>query len=224
MKLSASLTLIVMAFVASSMVQSASAQETRGARFNYAPNIWKSESARVPKGYGEHADVPHNVRSGSVPGTNMLGLDPGLLEKPAPPPQVAVRPATTSVTPRMFVPKTNAAFNPAFGRPQGLVAQSLPAAMPVPAPVVARPQSAPIRPATAPAHVARHRPIARSTGVSGRLMRPRIQNAPITPAAATPAVASYNKNFGYVPGAFLPQNSRNANAEVTGKLMKPGHK
>lgn len=222
MKFSASLSLFVIAVAVSSM-QSASAQETRGARFNYAPNIWKTEASRVPKGYNEFNEPPHSVRSGSVPTSSSLGIDPSMLEKPAPPPQVAARPATTSATPSMFVPKTNAAFSPAFGKPQGIipaVAQSLPAVMPTPAHV--KPQMA--RPATgspASGPVAHHRPSGARTAVAAHLRRPTLHN--VIPASATPAVASYDKNFGYVPGPYLPSSTGGgaASTEVKGTLMTP---
>lgn len=221
MKLSASLTVILISVAASSW-QSASAQESRaGARFNYAPNIWKAESARVPKGYGEYAEPAHNVRSGAVPSSNMLGVDPSMLEKPAPPPQVAATPAMTSVTPSMSIPKTNATFNPAFGKPQGVVAQSVPPAMPASVPVV-KPQTA--KPAQAKPVVASAAPAPRHhsvshTAVSARLMPPALNN--VVPAHATPAVASYDKNFGYVPGAYLPSNTGGgeARASVKARLM-----
>lgn len=220
MKLSV-LTLATIALAVTS-VQSASAQETRGARFNYAPNRWKSETAPLPKGYGEYAAPAHNVRAGAVPSSNMLGLDPAMLERPAPPPpiqQVAARPATTSVTPSWSVPKTNASFNPAFGRPQSVVAQSMPAAMPAPGPALAKPQAAPVKPAVAaPIHVARHRPASVHTGVSGRLMRPHMPT--VSPASATPAVASYGKNFGYTPGPYMPTSSGAVGSgEVRGRLL-----
>jgi hypothetical protein len=218
MKLSTLLSLAIVALAATSM-QSASAQETRGARFNYAPNIWKAEKASVPKGFGEHADIPHNVQSGAVPSHNMLGLDPSFLEKPpAPVPQVAARPATTSLTPRLFVPKTNASFNPAFGRPQGVVAQSLPAAMPAPVPMVAKPQVAMTKPATAPAQVAKvHHPSYVHTGVSGRLRTPHLPS--VVPASATPSIASYGPGVGFLPGAYLPGNGKSASTGLSGRLL-----
>lgn len=229
MKLSASLSLVVIALAASSM-QSASAQENaRGARFNYAPNTWKAESSRVPKGYGEFADPQHNVHQGSVPTSDMLGLDKDLLSKPVPAmpapmpqPQVAARPTTTAVTPAWSVPKTNANFSPSFGKPQSLVAQSIPAAMPAPHPAIAKPAVlSPVKPASvasAPAAKQHHQAsVHTNAGVHGHLLPPHI----VAPIAATPAVASYGKNFGYVPGTLMPtvKGGSSAESKVTGKLM-----
>lgn len=210
MKISLFVSLAVITFAASSM-QTASAQEARGARFNFAPNVYRTEQSRLPKGYG--AEPMHNVRAGAVPSSNLLGVDPSMLAKPAPPPPViAAHPAMTSVTPAMFIPKTNAGFNPMFGKPQ--VAQ-LPA--PVPQQAVAIPMQ--MKPATAaPAQAAPRRHV--NTGVAGRLLTPpRRRN--IAPTTASPAVASYGKNFGYVPGAYLPSSggSGGATTDVTGRLL-----
>jgi hypothetical protein len=213
MKFSILVSLMALASIATSM-QTASAQESRGARFNYAPNVWKSESVRMPKGYGA-PDPVHNVRAGAVPSGNLLGIDPSMFTKPAPPPPViAARPATTSVTPAMFIPKANASFNPQFGKPQ--VAQ-LPASA-VPQQAVAMPmQMKPIAATNhhAPVVAARH-----STQVAGRMLRPAFRN--VAPATASPAVASYPTNFGYSPGPLLPSSSSgggSASTKVSGVLI-----
>lgn len=207
----------LIAITALSAFQSASAQEgapTRGARFNYAPNVYKVESANLPKGYGQFATPTHNVRAGGVPSKSLLGLDPAMLQKPMPIPQpvVAARPAATSVTSQVSVPKTW--FNPMFGTPN-TVAQ-LPSPMPqqaVAMPIApARPQHAVTRSAPVANHAVR-------TGLSGRVRLPKRHN--VTPLMASPAVASYGKNFGYVPGPLLPSNSGGASAtsSVSGKIM-----
>lgn len=213
MKVKTLVSLLVLAGIATSM-QSADAQEGRraGARFNFAPNVWKNEAAILPKGYAT-PDPAHNVRPGAVPSNNMLGLDPAMLTKPAPPPVMQPH-AMPTVASQVSVPRTNTNFNPMFGKP--MVAQ-LPAPIPMqasPLPMAAKPLAA--TPASAPAgkrHVA--------TGVSGRLMRPARRPA-VRPESATPAVASYGKNFGYVPGAYLPSSTGgiNARAELSGKLLR----
>lgn len=211
MKLSILVSLVTLASIAGSM-QSASAQESRGARFNFAPNVWKSESVRMPKGYG-NPDVVHAVRPGSVP-SNLLGVDPSMLAKPAPPPVVAAAPVMTSVTPNMFVPKTNSAWNPMFGKPQ---AAQLPA--PVPQQAVAMPMTTqPMKAKSAPAGRPRV-----NTAVAGRLMRPAHRS--ISPASASPAVASYPTNFGYSPGPLLPSTGgMNSSATVKGVIVGRKHK
>jgi hypothetical protein len=195
MKPSIIVSLVSIATIASSM-QTASAQESRGARFNYAPNVWRSESVRLPKGYG-NPPAAHTVQAGAVPSGNLLGVDPTMLTKPAPPPVVATQPAMMSVTPRMFapVPTAKASFNPMFGSPQ---VAHLPPSVPQQAAAMPMPMKA--APAT-------HAPVVahRSQGISGRLLTPNRHN--VVPRSAAPAVASYPTNFGYSPGPLLPSSS-----------------
>ena len=193
-------------------MQAASAQEGKTARFDFAPNKWKTDSGNVPKGYGDHFEPQHNVQAGSVPTNDILGVDPTMLAKPAPLPV-----ATTRLTPQLMVPKTNANpnFNPAFGKPT--IAQ-LPVPI-VPQQAVALPV-APIKQAAAiPAQAAR--PVVR-TAVQGVLKKPVLRST--RPASAAPAIASYPTNFGYVPGQMLTHNSSgntHAIAELRGQLLHP---
>jgi hypothetical protein len=217
MKFSILVSLVSIATIASAM-QTASAQESRGARFNYAPNVWKSESARLPKGYG-NPPAAHTVQAGAVPSGNLLGLDPTMLTKPAPPPIVATQPAMMSVTPRMFapVPTAKATFNPMFGTPQAAQPQSMP-------------QQAPAMPMQMKAAPANHAPVAvvahHSQGLSGRLMHPP-RGRSIAPASATPAVASYAPGVGYSPGPLLPSTSSGgmrASTSLNGVIIGRKHK
>lgn len=203
-------------------VQAANAQPAeRQARFKFAPNIYRTEEARMPV---DNTPEPfHNVRNGAVPrSTNFLGVDPSMTApRPAPPPPVqtvAARPVTTTATPQMFVPKTS--FNPAFGKPTHIA--QLPA--PVPQQAVAQPMTMPVRPAAAnhaPAAV-RRAPVAKrhyNSQVAGRLLTP-VRTAPVN---ATPEVASYGKNVGYIPGPILPSTNIgniNAQSEVRGKIIR----
>jgi hypothetical protein len=216
MKFSILVSLVAFATIASTM-QAASAQESRGARFNFAPNVWKSESVRLPKGYGGPEPM-HNVRPGAVP-SNLLGVDPSMLAKPAPPPIVAVQPAMPMVSAQMSVPRANASFNPIFGKPQ---------VAPMPATV---PQQAVAMPMTTKPVVAKAAPAARrqvATGVQGVLRKPpsgRPTN--ITPMSGTPAVASYKEGFGYSPGLLLPSNSSGGSrttTAVSGVIVGKKHK
>ncbi len=219
MKLSiSSLTLVTLAACACTLPVSAQ-ESARGARFNFAPNVWKSESTRLPK--DNYVEPVHSVRAGSVPKGNILGLDPEILAKPAPQPAavpiVAARPVATTVTPQWSQPKTS--FNPAFGKPGDLTHQPI-ASLPAPAPqqAMARPLM-PVKPAaTTHAPVAKHHI---NTAINGRLIKQPRTAAP-APALASPAVASYGKNFGYVPGPFLPNEatgSMSAQAEVRGRVI-----
>ena len=199
--------------------QAANAQaKERGARWSFAPNIYKIEQPRIPQAY----DAPSTVKSGAMPqNSNFLGLNPADLNSrpPSPVPQVAARPAFPQVSAKAFVPNT--AFKPSFGQPilplnAGAPMQMahLPAAAHVPqmaAPTAARP--------AAPAHYAR-RPVARphsSRAVSGRLVTPKKSVG----QSASPAAASYST--GYVPGGYLPAHSGSGggyNADVHGRIIK----
>lgn len=207
MKFSILVSLVTLASIAS--MQAASAQEGgRGARFNFAPNVWKSESVRMPKGYGAPEPV-HNVRAGAVPSSNVLGLDPSMLAKPAPPPPVvAARPVMTAVTPAMFIPKTNATFNPMFGSPK--VAHLPPSV----------PQQAVAMPIAMKPVAANRAPVAvrRSTAVAAVLKRPRF-HAPVPASSAV--AASYPTGFGYSPGPLLPSTARatSTSTALNGRLL-----
>ena len=211
MKVSIYVSLIALVGIAS--MQSASAQEGRGARFNYAPNVWKAESARVPKGYGEFADPQHNVRSGAVPSKSLLGLDPLMTSKPAP--VTALPPPMPVVSAQAALPKATPSFMPAFGKP--MMAQ----AMPLPT----MPQTAVAQPTINPnqAQPAKSAPAARvvHTGLSGRVRVP--SRSVVTPASATPAIASYGNNVGYDPGAYLPKTGggSSASTRLNGVLLTP---
>lgn len=202
-------------------VQAASAQEgKRGARFSYAPNVWKTEQATVPRSW--QADAPVNVRQGAVPssGNSLLGLDPNLLRKPEPAPiyrpqqSVAARPISQQVTPHM-VPKV--AYQPQFGTPNHIAPLAQQAARPTMAsalpatPAVARAMPSHVRHGGGRRHV--------TTGLSGRLRPPRR----VAPETATPQVASYGNNVGYIPGNTLPASSTaglGARTAVKGRLMR----
>lgn len=206
-------------------MREASAQESRGARFNYAPNIWKAEEPRMPRGY--QSQPQHAVRSGAVPkGNDFLGLD----NIPTHRAQPTVAPIVTATnvqavptiprTTAQFVPKQ--AFNPSFGNPmsatpaQPLVPQVAhnPAPLAVPA-RAAQPQVARAIPVGKPVSTGRRHHT--STGVAGRLAsRPKPSGA-----AAVPQALSYDR--GYVPGGSIAAaNSgagHNSSSNVAGRVL-----
>ncbi|MBY0357761.1 MAG: hypothetical protein K2W82_07150 [Candidatus Obscuribacterales bacterium] len=202
--------------------QAVSAQEQRGARFNFAPNVWKNEEPRIPQSRYMPAPV-HAVKHGSMPQSSSFLLDPNMMPE-QPKPVVAAAPVM-QVTPQVFVPKTNyqmpapkSNYQPAFGKPLS----ATPLAM---APMPVKP-AAPAATATkhAPVHVARNvsarlrHPVTAHTGVTGKLLtRPHAIGQ-----QAAPVAASYGKNFGYAPGGYLPAQSGSGTStrqEVTGKLL-----
>jgi hypothetical protein len=216
MKLSFYISLI--ALVGISTMQAASAQEARGARFNYAPNVWKAEHANIPKGYGDYVEPQHDVRAGSVPKNDILGVDPMMLSKPAPSPAV-----TTAATPRIMAPQTNANFNPAFGKP---VMAQLPSVMPQHAIALPMTPQAPMtKPVAAiPAQVAK--PLLAKKVVLASMKRPAFQNA--KPASAPAQIASYAPGMGYTPGAVLPhsgsRSASGASTSLSGVILPSSYK
>lgn len=195
--LSIALLLSTIACAQTAMAQEASGPKERGNRFNFAPNIYRTESARIPS-----APPPeiHTVRNGAVPRGNSLlgGADPNFFSKPAPPPPQIQQ----NVTPRLVSTPVVAkgSFNPAFGRPASPAQQ-----------IALQPSTAPMVPAVAPQQ-AMSQPMgqARSantgrrvnTAVSGVIKKRPVQRP--TGLAAGPAVASYGKGVGYQPGPFVP--------------------
>lgn len=175
-------------------VNPANAQERQTARFNFRPNIWKQEEAVMPP-------ISHTVQNGSVPkGSNFLGLDPSMLQKPKAQEQVAARPAFTTVTPKIE-------FNSAFGQP------AIPAAEVKP--MMAQAKSKPMTARPVIAHRGHH-----TTSVNAKLMK---KKAPSALDATSAQLASYDKNVGYAPGTYLPTTASDGyqrNANVHGKILK----
>lgn len=200
--------------------QAAQAQESRGARYSFAKNVWKMEQPRVPS----EVDTPHAVRQGAMPrSSSFLGVDPGMLSRPAAP-QIATQPAinTQQVSHKLFVPNTS--FQPSFGKPVQPLQAGAPLPMNVaslPAPVANMPQSAAptvVKTASAPAHKRSGSPRHHSTAVSGVLKTPHHP----TGSSASPATATYGNNVGYVPGGYLPAHSSSgysANTNVQGRIV-----
>ncbi len=189
------LTLTALALSAMSFIAVNPAHAQKSARFQFAPNTWKQEEPKVP-------EMSHAVKHGSVPqGSKFLGLDPSMLEKPKSREQVALRPAFTTVTPKIE-------FNSAFGQP------AIPAAelKPVVAQAKCLPRKAQARPLVA--HHGRH-----ATSVNAKLLKRKAPSALDAPSQ----IASYDKNVGYAPGTYLPATAGDGfqrHADVHGRLLK----
>jgi hypothetical protein len=216
------LSIITLAAAGSAVSQPVLAQ---GARFDFAPHQWAVEKPGQPT--SRYTAPVGNVRSGAVPhGSSFLGLDPGVLSKPAPVvapiAQTIVAPRTTftSVVPRM-IPQVPAAFKSAFGQPISPTT-----------PVIAQ-AATPQPPLTV-------RPISSSKSVGARLLKPSVANKSVSgqllnhkrtiarsagPALAMPAkhIDSYGNNVGYIAGPFIPTmtgGGMSSSATVSGRLMK----
>lgn len=223
------LPLSILAAMAFSLVsfQAVSAQEQqqqRGARFNFAPNIWKTEEARIPNNRYAPAQPAHAVKHGSMPQSSNFLLDPSMIPE-APKPVIATAP-TTNLSHQVSIPRTNAQlpktnYQPAFGRPLSappMAVASLPPQAMAPITQAAKPAAM----KSAPIHAAKHvsaslRHNHARTGVSGRLLT---RTHPVGQSA--PVAASYGKNFGYQPGGYLPTQSGtgvSTRSEVSGRIL-----
>lgn len=200
---------------ASSTVQSAEAQ---GARFKYAPNVWKNEEARMPAGYGQPAANPHSVTHGAAPkGMSALGLDPTMLAarpKPrvAPIAQQNVHSTLGFANPvPMLNPFAPIANKGQFGQPLNPNVPPVVASLP---PQAAKAQPKSIAPASTNTNLSgKINPRRSSTAVAARLARP----ARALAARQGAPIQSYgNSNF-YAPGSTAPAGS-GASTSVTGNV------
>ncbi|HEY9784538.1 MAG TPA: hypothetical protein V6D17_03980 [Candidatus Obscuribacterales bacterium] len=208
--------------VAAVAVQPANAQ---GARFKFAPNVYKLEESRVPHGAGMATPQPmHSVRLGAVSGgKSLLGLDPQMLRKPirhmapvAPIAQtvVAAKPSFTNVIPQ-FVPSQ---FKAQFGQPLSVPAAKAAPTQALPQPAQAQPNAlannAVSGKLTPPAKSA---PIKVARAVSGRLKTPR---RPVGLAAQPQSIQSYGNQF-YRPGTYVPTGSGSSTrTDVYGHIIR----
>lgn len=184
--------------------------EGGSARFNFAPNVWGAES--VPRHQRRAVDPVHTVRSGSVPsGSSFLGLDRDMLQKPVPPPmpqvQVAATPSFTRVTPQAAIPRGE--FSSQFGKPGSL---DTPTIAHVPQAPSNLPQMAKAKVLSAKPGAAKKSKWHNSTqdvyGTIAKVAPPKGNSGKAgILAQAGNGVDSYGKNFGYVPGPYLPSPS-----------------
>lgn len=206
---------------ASSTVQSAEAQ---GARFKYAPNIYKMEESRMPAGYGQPAASPHSVTHGSAPkGMSALGLDPTMLAaRPAPRPAprvapiaattVAASPSWTNAVPFLnpFAPVANKGQ---FGQPLNPNVPPVVASLP---PQAAKAQPKSIAPASSTNLSGKINPRRASTAVAARLAKP----ARALAARQGAPIQSYGNNNFYSAGSTAPTGSGfSTNTNVSGRIL-----
>ncbi|GEM_PF-657424 len=194
------------------------------ARFHFAPNVWKSDQPVKP--VMRAVEAPHVVTNGAVPASSrFLGVDPAMLQKPAPPPppvvipQVAAQPSFAQIAPQMAMPKSP--FNPAFGAPPGMHAREQVAHLPAPAtPPQAKAGPAGALPLKASKPVVAHHA---STSVHGVLSRHKTSVPEGLVANAGKRIDSYGS--GYVPGPFVPTavgDGSRTQTDVHGTLLRHG--
>jgi len=197
------------------------AREGQGARFQYAPNVFRLEEPRVPQeSYSTGSKPVRPAMEGRVPhGPSFLGVDPQFL-RPAPRQvenrtQVAMHPSVAPVS-------INSPYRPGFGAPSAPPQAALPKQLPTFGSPSALPQSSSSKTVAGKLMPHKSQPSLASRSVNGRLL-PR-KHAVGQPAAALALkpIESYGKNFGYVPGSYLPVSSSSgmsAKSNVFGKLL-----
>jgi hypothetical protein len=188
----------------------------KGARFDFAPNIYKIEQSRLPSDYGA---VPHSVRTGSVPhSSSFLGVDPQLLATPPVAPVAQAIPRVSGFT--TAVPM-NASFKNAFGSP---ITKPVMAVLPKTATPLSLPQSATKQ--VAAKLVSAKTPVGNKNLHGTLLSKPRRNVIPSTATALALSgkkIEGYGNNVGYTPGAYLPTASGsglNIQADVSGRVLE----
>jgi len=208
--------------------QSASAQgQGRGARFNYAPNVFSLEGPVMPKA----VQAAHSVRSGSVPrGSNFLGVDPQFLAKPVAPPVtqtlVTAAPAVNQAAGQLLpkIPFNNSFGKPASAAPPVIAQAPVPAAAPMAALAKSLPPVTAAKPVTSSRPAGGHHRRLRSNKDVHGVLTKRPQTSPDgLQATAGRGLDSYGKNVGYVPGPFLPASTGDGmrtEANVSGRIIR----
>ncbi len=227
---SLTLTIISVAAAVAAAQPAVQAQEAEtrhsSARWDFAPNVWKKETMQLPRNHGYESGPAVNVRSGSVPKSNMLGLDPNYLAKaPAPmaAPLVHINHAVSAV-PIAAKPKNPLeAFQHAFGKP---ISAAPPMVASLPQGLPALPGQPLAAPTSAGKRVAAHRipTQSHSANLNGKLLTPQHRTGQSAGSpAALPTIASYGSKF-FTPGAFSPTagSGTSTSATVNARLLNRG--
>jgi len=202
----------ILTIVASATVslQSAQASEPGGARWHFAPNIYKVEQPNMPRDYdaAPGASVPASVPN------NLLGVTPDMLVRKSVP-QIAPM-VTAKIKPTATFTKAvpmNTPFNQSFGNP---ISPPQVAALPKTAAPLALPaQAKKLASANIPA-----KPIVASRNVNAHLIPKHSVGASAGPALALKKVESYG-NVGYIPGFTTTStgSSASVSTNVAGTLL-----
>jgi len=215
--------LTVLALAAVSLQPAYADHNGKGARWSFDPQQIKPNGPSLPEDFTPApAPLPHTVQDGSMPHSNLLGLDPRLTARPqimTPPPQIARTTVMPAITSTKAVPVTKP-FQASFGKP---ISPPVMANLPKTATPLAIPQQM-AKPAIAKALPAKPS-FGASKDLHGKLLTAQHKRT-VTPtraiANALPKVDSYGKNVGYTPGAFLPMGSGSGNsakADVYGRVL-----
>ena len=178
------------------------AQQRGGARFNFAPNVYRMEDTHVPDAYLQQP-AAHSVKSGHVPSSkDILGFDPGSL--PAAPTPAAVYTHTQA----QLTQATPAHYQESFGAPNNTPAlAALPKTLaPFSLPKAGDKSYSAGRAVSAKLLKAKNNRYA-GTKVAGKLLKKNHIAGQSGQMLALKPAASYGKNYGYEPGAFVPSAS-----------------
>ncbi len=207
---------------ASSTVLPAQAQHRdRGARFDFAPQIYKLEESKVPPGYGAPPPSNHSVKHASMPSrSSLLGIDPAMLAAARPVQRgprvapiaattVAASPSWTNAVPFLnpFAPVANKGQ---FGQPLNPNVPPVVASLP---PQASKAQPRTIAPSSNTSLSGKINPRRSSTAVAAR----RVPRANALAAKQGAPIQSYGNNFGYTAGSTAPVGS-GASTSVTGNV------
>jgi hypothetical protein len=176
-------------------------------RFDFGSNTYALDHVQSRHHYISTSPGPGNVHSGAAP-KNLLGLDPGFLAKPAPPPVAQAPVAQPTVSAKPII-ANNSPFSSLFGNPQPQALTAPPAGK----------FGSPAAAAAKPALVASAPRTFHNQGVNGKLLTHFPHHTP-TAAAARPMapIASYEGGKYYSPGQVNAGYSNGGGATVTTDL------
>lgn len=220
-----SITLVASANISSPAVHA----EGRGARFTYAPNIFKLEQPRMPKEEISAGAPSRPAFDGKVPrGPSFLGVDPGFLTKPAPRPMPTTR---TQVAMRPSPAPTNirSPFSPNFGEPTAPPAAAHPGMLPnfgSPAGLHPNANSSNKANKDVSGKLVPHQSLAANRSVNGRLFNRRhASGQSANPALALKPIETYGNQF-FTPGHCLPisgGSGMTTQSNVFGRVLQRKH-
>lgn len=198
-----------------------------GARFSFAPSVYKIEEPRMPQGFGQapQSISQHSVRHGVTPkGSSILGIDPSMLAaRPAPTrgprvapiaqQQVSGIPSWTAAIPNLNLFATPVANKGQFGTPIPQGQAPVVAALP---PQASKPPAVkPTAPATSNSLTGKINPRRNTSAVSGRLAK-RPTGLRAKPGSA---IQTYGDKF-FASGSTAPTSSGfSSEANVSGRVL-----
>lgn len=190
---------ILAGFATLTVGQSPAMAQNRGARFTFAPNVYRMESHPKPRSAWRGPQPQHKVAHGRVPqGSSFLGVSPSMLKRSAP----AHQPLTRSTTHGAIkTANAKASYKKHFGNPTALAAKQAPA-MKSPKRTVKK---------SVKSKVAKR-------SVNARRIKKKRHHTPARVAKAN-KIKGYGNNF-FTPGGHTPTSSGSrASTSVKGRVI-----